>query len=312
MDTDQYYELNSFDGEPVVLEWKIFPVHTTLELIQEIQKFMNEELNRTPQDFKHRIIFMSMYNDIDWTRKDNREVCLNNSSNFAEYAKNCSKDIEQFSDLDVKSCGTPRFTIKQMDYGTQLRKLCWIPAKRAVIRCSEETCPLPRAPLKSKGGRKTSINFDADPHTAELLLLTIVSVNQLSIYGAVADWCQELTQRAEAHLSQSTGRPVAKVSDDGAPEVPSEVVSCLTQNSPQKPQAEGDLVEKYKNFTEDLCGDSVLSVPNPSGRRRCPMLRALVDLLYAGGRGISVPSGAMSTSRLKWQSTGRPVAEMTW
>ena len=72
------------------------------------------------------------------------------------------------------------------------------------------------------------------------------------------------------------------------------------QNSPQKPQAQGDLVrqhvDKHQNLTEDLCGDSVLSVPNPSGRRRCPMLRALVDLLYAGGRGVSVPSGAMSTS----------------
>ena len=59
--------------------------------------------------------------------------------------------------------------------------------------------------------------------------------------------------------------------------------------------------EKYQNLTDDLCCYSVLSVPNPSGRRRCPMLRALVDLLYAGGRGVSVPSGAMSKSRSKWQ-----------
>ena len=165
-----------------------------------------------PQDSKHRITLVSMYNDIDWTSKDNREVCLNNSSNFAEYANSCSKEtVNSFSDLDVKSSGTPRFTIKRMDYGTKLRKLCWIPSKRAVIRCSEETCHLPRAPLKSKGGRKTSIHFDAVPHTAELLLLTVVSVSQLSIYGAVADWCQELTQRAEAHPTQSTRRPVAEM-----------------------------------------------------------------------------------------------------
>ena len=92
---DQYYELNSIDGEPVVFEWKIFPGHTTLELVQEIQKFMNEELKTTPHDFKHKTIcmytYMSMYNDIEWTRKDNREVCLNNSSNVAEYAKSFFK-----------------------------------------------------------------------------------------------------------------------------------------------------------------------------------------------------------------------------
>ena len=91
------------------------------------------------------------------------------------------------------------------------------------------TCRLSRAPLKSKGGGKTSIHFNADPHTADLLLLTIVFVNQLSIYGAVADWCHELTQRAEAHLSLSTGRPVAEMTGDQAQHVPSEVVSSPTK-----------------------------------------------------------------------------------
>ena len=90
-DTNPRRELDSIDGEPVVFEWKIFPGHTTLEFVQEIQKFMKEELKRTPQDFKHRIIFMSIYNDIEWTRKDHREVCLNNSSSVAEYAKSFSK-----------------------------------------------------------------------------------------------------------------------------------------------------------------------------------------------------------------------------
>ena len=90
------------------------------------------------------------------------------------------------------------------------------------------------------------MNFDADPHTAELLLLTIVSVNKLSMYGAVADWCQELTQRAEAHLSQSTERPVAEVTGDQAQQVRSEVVSSLT-NGPLWSQRAWGHPERHNN-----------------------------------------------------------------
>ena len=43
--------------------------------------------------------------------------------------------------------------------------------------------------LKSKGGGKLSIHFCGDHETAEVVVPTVISVNQLSIYGAVADMC---------------------------------------------------------------------------------------------------------------------------
>ena len=42
--------------------------------------------------------------------------------------------------------------------------------------------------------------------------------------------------------------------------------------------------------------------------RRCPMLRALVDLLYAGGEDISVPSGA-TRSWSRWPRTLRSTTQ---
>ena len=41
--------------------------------------------------------------------------------------------------------------------------------------------------LKSKGGGQLSIHFCADGGTIETVFRTIISVNQLSIYGAVSD-----------------------------------------------------------------------------------------------------------------------------
>ena len=53
------------------------------------------------------------------------------------------------------------------------------------------TSPLSRRTLKSKGGGKLSIHFCADQGTIETVFRTIISVNQLSIYGAVSDLCEE-------------------------------------------------------------------------------------------------------------------------
>ena len=53
------------------------------------------------------------------------------------------------------------------------------------------TSPLSRGVLKSKGGGKLSKHNFADPGTIETVFRTIISVNQLSIYGTVTEMCEE-------------------------------------------------------------------------------------------------------------------------
>ena len=53
------------------------------------------------------------------------------------------------------------------------------------------TTPLSRGKLKSKGKGKVSIHFSAEPDTTDTIYRIILSVNQLSIYGAVAAICDE-------------------------------------------------------------------------------------------------------------------------
>ena len=60
---------------------------------------------------------------------------------------------------------------------------------------SRGTSALARGPLKSKGDGRISIHYNAEPATAEQLLRIIVSVNQPSVFGAVAEWCQDLAQQ---------------------------------------------------------------------------------------------------------------------
>ena len=65
------------------------------------------------------------------------------------------------------------------------------------------TSPLSRGTLKSKGGGKLSIHFCADGDTIETVFRTIISGNQLNIYGAVSDVCEEYST-----CQTSTRRPV--------------------------------------------------------------------------------------------------------
>ena len=53
------------------------------------------------------------------------------------------------------------------------------------------TSAFDRCQLKSKGGGRLSMHFCADEAIIETNFRTIISVNQLSIYGAVDALCKE-------------------------------------------------------------------------------------------------------------------------
>ena len=61
-----------------------------------------------------------------------------------------------------------------------------------------------RGELRSKGHGKKSIHFNGSDENIELLLRTVISANQPSVYGAVADLCNELSEDFRA-----SGKPEA-------------------------------------------------------------------------------------------------------
>ena len=65
------------------------------------------------------------------------------------------------------------------------------------------TSPLSRGRLKSKGHGKLSIHYSVDLETVETIFRTIVSANQLSLCGAVAETCEEYET-----LHVRSGQPV--------------------------------------------------------------------------------------------------------
>ena len=142
-----------------------------------------------------------MFNDISCDRKGNKDECLAN----AEVVKVLAR----------------RFGIGQWSFiGPGSEKKCYSSenspegawdniAEQMFLEFAESghptfrvTTPLSRGLLKSEGRGKLSIHFAADVDTIDTIYGIILSVNQISVYGAVAAVCEEF----ESHQDRS-GEP---------------------------------------------------------------------------------------------------------
>ena len=83
-------ELLGISGEAIELECNIFSGFTSLQILQETHNDL-EKRNIEPEKFTDRIIFMSMFNDNNWTINGNEEICISNSEKVKMYAKKLSQ-----------------------------------------------------------------------------------------------------------------------------------------------------------------------------------------------------------------------------
>ena len=135
---------------------------------------------------------MSMFNDIMWGSEDNERECIANSTLVSLFAKRCpAGPVGHSSDLDQKRSGILLTLIGHKEKGDRVAELMMIKFGESGHPVFRARSPLSRGTLKSKGGEKLSIHFCADGDTIETIFRTIISVNQLSIYGAVSDLCEE-------------------------------------------------------------------------------------------------------------------------
>ena len=190
LETSYLKDLDRIDGEPMEFEWKIFPGFTTLGILTEIQKMMTES-KCEPEQFKGRIILMSSYNDIVWGERGNEENRFTNSVKITESVRKFPQG--RWSSLgpgsEKKWHGTHAHKPDgEWDRTAEGMMLDFAESGRPVFRA---TSALEREELKSNGKGKKTTHFNGGDDTIEWILRTVTSVNQLSIYGAVADFRSE-------------------------------------------------------------------------------------------------------------------------
>ena len=239
----EYRALDKIDGEPMEFECNVFPGFTILQLVREVQELLSR-LNVEPEIFTGRIIFMSMFNDISWGSKDNEKECESSAQLVSMYAKRFSPGQWSFfgPGLEKEWYSTHEYNPEgEWDRVAPQLMITFAESRHPIFR---STSPLSRGVLKSKGGGKLSIHFCADGETVETVLRTIISVNQLSICGAVSDLCEECKT---CHVR--TGRlVVARQSDPLFVPSVMKTHALLTDDLAQ----EEDLLHMYQERVERL------------------------------------------------------------
>ena len=193
-----YRDYDGIDGEPTEFEWNIFPGFTTLQLCGRNNDLLSD-LGETAETFTARILFMSMFNDISCDRKGNKEECLANARVVKVLAKKLGIGQRSFIDPGSEKkwySGEENSPQGAWDQKAEEMLLEFAESGHPTFRA---TTPLSRGILKSKGQGKLSIQFTEDYPTIETVFLIIISANQLSIHGAVANLCEEF----EAHQDGS-------------------------------------------------------------------------------------------------------------
>ena len=196
--SQNYRNFDRIDGEPMDFEWNIFPGFNNEEV-----KSLLLRLGETPENFTGRIIFMSMFNDISCESRDNEKECLLHAKLLSLHAKRLGKG--QCSFLGPGS-EKKWYCISEDSPQGEWDNM----AERMLLEFAESGCPIFRAPrplsrgrLKSKGHGKLSIHYAADLETIETIFRIVASASQVSLYGAIAEMCEEYET-----LHERSGQPV--------------------------------------------------------------------------------------------------------
>ena len=152
------------------------PGFSSLQIIEEIQRDL-ERKSIDPDEFTDRIIFMSMFNDIDWTKKRHDEIW--NAEKVKDYKIRFLQGHWTLLGPRKRSCMVNPRTL-------QMEK--WTPQQKMVHRFKETGHPvfksissLSRGILKRKKGKET-IHFNGDSSNTELLFRIFHSLNQQGVF----------------------------------------------------------------------------------------------------------------------------------
>ena len=107
-----------------------------------------------------------------------------------------------------------------------------------------------RGELRSKGAGKKSMHFNGSHENIELLPRTVISANQISINGAIADLCNEVPKGVRTPVKPAAPDHLEKT------EVPTDLSTAENSTNAQQRR---NLVQEYERKFEQLSEDQKLS-----------------------------------------------------
>ena len=146
---------------------------------------------------------MSMFNDISCGSRDNEKECESSAQLVSLYAKKFGAGPWTFiGPGSEKKWYSISEDSPQGEWDRTAEKM-FVELAESGCPIFRATSPLYRGKLKSKGHGKLSTHHAADLETVKTIFRKIVSANQLSLCGVVAEMCEEYET-----LRDRSGQPV--------------------------------------------------------------------------------------------------------
>ena len=203
---------------------------------------------------------MSMFNDISCGTRDDEQECLANARLVSLYARKFGEGQWSFIGLgSEKKWYFMKVDNPQGEWDRTAEQMT-IKFRESGHPVFRSTSPLSRGMLRSEGGGQLSIHFCANGVRLKLVSRAFVSVYQFSLYGAVAEMCEEYetlhdrSERLDVVMGQSIVLSVIKT------EVSLESDDPAYQNFPLQQYEERieklsqlDRLSKFCKLRSELC-----------------------------------------------------------
>ena len=186
---------------------------------------------------------MSVYKNILWRTPGNEENGVAHTKKLQHSPKGFHSDVGHIWDL-----------VEPNGECNRVAEIMMINFAESGHPTFQATSPLGRGELKSKSGGEKTIHYNGSEETIELILRTVISVNQRIFYGAVADLCNELDPDfAESEICESLVIPIECANAD-----------ATSQSSTSS--AQGNLLQDYfEKFAELVEGQKLSKLCKDAG-----------------------------------------------
>ena len=144
----------------------MFPRIHHIKALQQSPR-VHVKMSDPSEEFKGRIIFMSMFNDISWRSEDNEQECNANADLVSIFARRFPPGRWWFLRLGSKKKWYSTHVSRPQGDWDRVAELMMIHFGDSGHPVFRSTSPLSRWTLKGKGGGKLSIHFCAAGETIE-------------------------------------------------------------------------------------------------------------------------------------------------
>ena len=180
-ESNHFMDMNRIDGMPTEFEWKIFQESWRWASSRRF-KIWWETYSVNLRTSQTGSSSCQMLNDLEWGAKGNKERWEYNSL-LADFL------TVIFLGAWIRREGTYTNRLDgSWNQSAENMMANFLGSGRPIFRASSAS---ERGERGSKGGGKKSIHFNGSNENIELLLRTVISANQHSIYGATADLCND-------------------------------------------------------------------------------------------------------------------------